>query len=80
MSITNLEHVLLWCFAINYVILIWWWVLMLLPHRWLYKLCRCFRVSDEKFDEMNLLGIIGYKVVIIFFTLIPYVALRIVRG
>ena len=80
MTITNLEHVLLCCFALNYGVLIFWWVLIMLPHGWMYRLSRVCKITDEKFDQYNFLGMMIYKILNALFTLIPYIALRIVMG
>jgi hypothetical protein len=39
---------------------------------------RWFRVSAEQYDVINLAGIVLFKMGIILFNLVPYIALRIV--
>jgi hypothetical protein len=79
MSVANLQQVFLWCTVINYALLILWWVIILLPHSWIYNLSgKPFRVSEEQFDSYNLIAIIFYKMCIVLFFLVPYIALRIV--
>jgi hypothetical protein len=56
-----------------------WSLLFVMPHEWVYRLwSRWFRLSIEQFDAVNFAGIVLYKVGILLFNLIPYVALRIV--
>jgi hypothetical protein len=80
MSIEMLRDALLWCGVINYAILLWWFLLFLLAHDWAYRLTsKWFRLSVELFDAMQYAGIALYKLGIILFNLVPYVALQIVR-
>jgi hypothetical protein len=77
-SIDVLRNVLLWCTVVNYVALLLWVLLYLLPHEWLYRLwVRWFRLTPEQFDAINFAGITLYKVGILLFNLVPYIALRI---
>jgi len=79
MSTTNLQQFFLWCTVINYGLLILWWVIFSLKHEWIYVLAgKRFKMSPETFDAHNLVGIIFYKICIILFCLVPYIALRIV--
>ena len=77
MPLATVKTVLLWSFAINYGVLLLWFVLIAVAHDPLYRICaRWFRVSVETFDAVNYGGICAYKICILFFTLVPYVALR----
>jgi hypothetical protein len=79
MSIDVVRNAFLWCTVINYVLLVVWFLLYVLPHEWLYRLCvRWFRLTAEQFDAVNFAGIALYKLGILLFNLVPYVALRIV--
>lgn len=79
MSITSLQALFLWCTVINYCLLILWWVLIRLPHGWIYRLSgKPFQVSEAQFDAYNLIGIIFYKMAIIMFFLVPAIVLRLV--
>jgi hypothetical protein len=56
-----------------------WFVLLVFPHQWLYRLWgKWFRLTAEQYDLINFSGIALYKVGILLFNLVPYVALRIV--
>ena len=71
--------VLLWCTVINAGLLLLWGLLFTLPHDWLYRLtARRFRLSVEQFDAINYAGIVIFKIGVILFNLVPYIALRIV--
>jgi hypothetical protein len=70
---------LLWCAIMNFALLAVWSLLFVMPHEWVYRLwSRWFRLSIEQFDAVNFAGIVLYKMGILLFNLIPYVALRIV--
>jgi hypothetical protein len=78
MSVDTLRNFFLWCTVINYLVLVVWFVLIVFPHRWLYRLWgKWFRLPAEQFDTINFAGIALYKVGILLFNLAPYVALRI---
>lgn len=77
MSVATLKAVLLWSFAINYGVLLFWFVLITTAHDPLYRICaRWFRISVQTFDAVNYGGISAYKICILFFTLVPWVALN----
>jgi hypothetical protein len=79
MSIEVARGALLWCALINYGLLLVWFLLLALPHQWLYRLWgRWFRLSTEQFDTVNFAGIVLYKVGVLLFNLVPYIALRLV--
>ena len=79
MNIETVRNALLWCTIINYGILIVWFVFFMFPHEWLYRLWgRWFRMRPEQFDALNLGGIAIFKILVIIFNLVPYIALRIV--
>ena len=72
-------ELLLWCTVINFGLLGLWGLLFLLPHEWIYKMAgRVFRLSPEQLDALSVAGMLLYKVGILLFNLVPYLALRIV--
>ena len=80
MSIEMVRDALLWCTVINYALLVIWFLLLALPHDGLYRLWgRWFRVTSEQFDAINFSGIVLFKLGVILFNLVPYIALRIIR-
>jgi hypothetical protein len=80
MDIDTVRNALLWCTILNYALLILWFVLHLLPHRLLHRLWgRWFPLTSEQFDAFNFAGIALYKLGILLFNLVPWVALTIIR-
>ena len=78
MSVDVLRNFFLWCAVINYLVLIVWALLILFPHQWIYRLWgKWFRLTFEQFDAINFAGIAFYKLGILIFNLVPYIALRI---
>jgi hypothetical protein len=78
MSVELVRNTLLWCTVINYGLLIVWFLLFALPHAWLHRLWgRWSRLSAEQFDAIGYAGIVLYKMGILLFNLVPYVALLI---
>jgi hypothetical protein len=79
MSVETVRNAFLVSAAINYGILILWWVLFTAAHDWLLKINRrMIRLSPEYFDPINICGITLYKLGIILFNLVPAIALFIV--
>jgi len=79
MDLAILRNILFWCTLINLGTLLLWWAILLVPHEWLYRYTnRFYRVSSEQFEVINVAGIAFYKVLIILFNLVPYIALWIV--
>jgi hypothetical protein len=78
MNVETLKAVLLWCAIINYAIVLLWGVLVMLAPGLLHWPRRWFRMSAEQFDAINYAGILLYKIAVLLFNLVPYVALLIV--
>lgn len=79
MNLNQLQQFLVWCTVINYALLILWWVILLLPHQWIYNLSgKPLKLSPDEFDKCNFTGIVFYKLGIILLFLVPYIALRII--
>jgi len=79
MSIEVVRDALFWCAVLNYLVMLVWFLLFVLPHNWLYRLCsRWFRLTPEQFDRINFSGIVLYKVAILLLNLVPYLALRMI--
>ena len=76
MDATNLRTVLGWSTVINYVLLIWWVLIAIFAHDWLCALCsKLFRVTPAQVEKVNFYGVTIYKLTIIVFNLVPYLAL-----
>ena len=64
---------------INYVVLFFWFGVFVVAHDWLLNLHgRLFRLSEERLNSIHYLGMAIYKIGILLFNLIPYIALSIV--
>lgn len=68
---------LLWCLGFNYLVLMLWFALFCGLHDSLYRLhARWFRISMERFDVVHYAGMAAYKIGILLFNLVPWLALR----
>jgi hypothetical protein len=82
MSIETVRAFLLCCAAINYGLLLCWVLVFLVRplHDGIHRHTnRWFRLSVEQFDSINYAGIVLYKVGVLLFNLVPFVALLLVR-
>ena len=77
MTIETLRHFFGWCALLNYAILLFWCALTFWAPGLLRLATRLFGLTDEQFRSLNYAGISFYKLAIILFTLVPYLALRI---
>lgn len=81
MSVETLRSVLLWCAILNYGVLILWFAVYTLARHQLHQLwARWFHLSPERFDALCFASMAGYKLAVIVFNLVPWLALRIVVG
>ena len=79
MSIAIIREVLLWCTGINYGVLLVWFLFFLLAHDWIYGLhSRWFHLSIDQFDTLHYAGMAIFKIGILLFNLVPYIALHLV--
>lgn len=68
-----------WCTVINYAILIIWFAAIVVARAPISRLHgRFFDLPVDKFNSINYLGISFYKIGILLFNLVPYLALRII--
>jgi len=78
MSIEMVRRALLWCAVINYEILLIWFLFFMLAHDWMYLLhSRWFHLSVDQFDMLHYAGMAIFKIGILLFNVVPYIALRI---
>lgn len=76
MTLNELKPILLWCVGINYSILLVWFGVFMFAHDWLYRLHRrWFKVQVETFDTVHYAGMAIYKIGILLFFLVPWLAL-----
>lgn len=79
MNAEFMREFLLWCLLINYGALLAWFVAFWFGHHWMFTLhSRWFHLSEERFDGIHYLGMALYKIGILLFNLVPYLALCIV--
>lgn len=71
-----LVSVLLYTLALNYSILMLWFLLIVFARDWVKRLhSRWFQLSDSTFDTVHYGGMAIYKVGIFLFNLVPLIAL-----
>ena len=79
MTLETIREALLWCTIINVGLFLWWFFFITLAHDWTYRLhSKWFKLTPEKFDAIHYAGMAFFKLSIIFFNLVPYIALHIV--
>jgi len=79
MTIEIIRAVLGWCSIINMGLLLWWFLILLFAHDWVYKFhSKWFKLSVDRFDEIHYTGITFLKIAVFVFNIVPYFALRIV--
>ena len=78
MTIDTLQAVLGWSTLINFSLLIWWAFLILLASDWTFKMHnRFFAISKDTFHATHYAGMAFFKLLILMFNLVPYIAIRI---
>ena len=79
MSLEIIRDAFAWCILINWGLLLWWFLFITLAHDWMYGFhTKWFKISVETFDAIHYAGMALFKIGIILFNLVPYLALRIV--
>lgn len=79
MSLEIARSFFLWCAIINYGILLLWFLLFAFAHDWLERLHgRWFRLPREQFDALHYAAMAVFKLGLILFNLVPFLALCIV--
>ena len=79
MTVEIVRKVLAWCTLINLGILLYWFLFYTLAHDWVYSFHgKWFQLSKEQFDSVQYASMAIYKVAILLFNLVPYIALHIV--
>lgn len=79
MNTAFMQDFLLYCLAINYGVILVWFIAFRFGHAWLFNLHgRWFRLSEERFDAIHYSGMAIYKIGILLFNLVPYIALSII--
>ena len=79
MTVEIIRNFLAWCSVINVGVLIYWWLFFTLAHDFVYQIHgKWFKLSVEKFDAIHYAGMAFFKMSIILFNIVPYIALCIV--
>jgi hypothetical protein len=78
MTIDVTRNVLLWCTVLNYGILLVWFLAFVFAHDVMLQIhSRWFHLSREQFDTIHYAGMSVFKIGIMLFNLVPFVALTI---
>jgi len=81
MDIKTLKEFFLLCAVINYAILLIWFGAFVMARAQLHDLhSRWFRLSDRAFDITMYAGMAVYKLMILIFALVPYIALSLIAS
>ena len=79
MTIELLDKLLLWSTLINFGILLLWFSAFMSAHDLMYKIHnKLFGISGHRFNLVHYSGMLAYKLITVFFNLVPYVALQII--
>lgn len=63
----------MWCSIANYILLIIWFLLIIAPHGWMFRVLRLGRrITVEDFDRINMAGMVFYKFATLMFFVIPF--------
>lgn len=76
MDIETLRDALLYCTIANYAILMLWFFAFVCFHDRIHRLhARWFRLTPERFDLVSYAGMALYKIGVLLFNLVPWLAL-----
>lgn len=79
MGIKVIRDVLMWCTIINSGVLLLWFVLFALASDWMHRYHgRWFPMSKEAFNVVHYSGMGLFKLAVVLFNLVPFIALLIV--
>ena len=80
MSIDTLSELLAWSAAVNYGLVIVWFLVFTSAHDWLFRIhASWFTLSEGAFDALHY-GLMGaYKLVIFAFFFVPFLVLQFTR-
>ncbi len=79
MTLEIIRSVLGWCTIMNGAVMLVWALFFVCAHEWAHRMHgKFFSLSKETFDAMHYAGMGIFKMVVIVFNLVPYLALRIV--
>lgn len=79
MTIDMMREMFLWCSIINIVLLLLSFVLFWLGHDWIYRVhTKWYKLSEETFDAIWYSIMAFFKICILLFNVVPYLALLII--
>ncbi|WP_417548766.1 DUF6868 family protein [Methylophaga sp.] len=79
MTLETITFVYGWATALNYLVLIMWFMSFALANNKIYQLhSRWFTLSQEHFSQLHYFGMMLYKLAIFLFLLAPYIGLKFV--
>ena len=80
MTMEMMRQALMWSSIINMVLFFISFLLFKLAHDWIYSYHgKWYNISVEKFDATYYAVMLFYKTSIVFFNIVPYLALNIIR-
>lgn len=79
MSLEVIRDALGWCTIMNFVILLFWFLFFVFARDFVYRThTKWFPMTQETFNSTHYKGLAYYKLTMLSFNLVPYLALRIV--
>ncbi len=79
MDVEILTSLLGWSTVINWGILFFWFVMLVVARNWVYQVhTQWFKINKDRFEEIHYQLMGFYKIMIFLFNLVPYIVLRIV--
>ncbi len=80
MDVATIREALLWSAAINYGLLLWWFFMFVVAHDWMYGFHgKWFKIPVDRFDAIHYGSMGFFKIAILVFNLVPFLALLIVE-
>ena len=79
MTFETIRDVLAWSAVINIGLLLFWWMIFVLAHDFVYRIHgKWFKFPVESFDKIHYSAMAFWKICIFIFIIGPYLAMRIV--
>lgn len=80
MDTLMLQDFLMWCTILNYIALVIWFLAFIFAHDLMYNIHRkWFNLSVQEFDSIHYRGMAYYKIGVLLFNLVPFIALTIMK-
>ena len=81
MTINIIQNTLLWCAIINAGLLLFSFLMFVFARNLTYRFHgRWFKMSEDHFNSVIYATLGCYKILIFVFNIVPYIALRIIKG